>query len=172
MTENNNAQTMSLEDITRALTELAKHVEAIRGGENAPELDPNDPLNEIVGDDRVATDSSAVTDVRVRTLLEDSGEPRTIRNLLKTYMKTIDPDNWYTLRSTSTRKYYRIIRVYNQYVTTPDGSSQVWTSGHDISLPVPIEELTAGWRVGNSYKVLDVFELNSKKYIIAEIDNS
>ena len=28
MTENN---TMSLEDITRALTELAKHVEAIRG---------------------------------------------------------------------------------------------------------------------------------------------
>lgn len=39
MAENNNAQTMSLEDITRALTELAKHVEAIRGGEGEPELD-------------------------------------------------------------------------------------------------------------------------------------
>lgn len=170
MTENNN-QTMSLEDITRALTELAKHVEAIRGSESEPELDPNDPLNVIVADNLVATDSSSVTDARVLTLLEDSGEPRTIRNLLKTYMKTINPDNWYTLRRASTRKYYRIIRVRNQYVTTPDGSSQVWTSGHDISLPVPIEDLAAGWRVGNSYKVLDVFELNSKKYIIAEIDN-
>lgn len=169
MTENNN-HTMSLEDITRALTELAKHVEAIRGGENAPELDPNDPLNAIVGDDHVATDSSPVTDNRVRILLDESGEPRTIRNLLKTYMKTINPDNWYTLRLDSTRKHYRIIRVCNQCVTTPDGSSQVWTSGHDISLPVPIEDLAAGWRVGNSYKVLDVFELNSKKYIIAEID--
>lgn len=170
MTENNTP--MTLDDITRALTELAKHVEAIRGGENAPELDPNDPLNEIVGEDRVATDSSDVTDARVRTLLEDSGEPRTIRNTLKTYMETINPDNWYTMRSPSTRKYYRIIRVSNQYVTTPDGSSQVWTSGHDISLPVPIEDLAAGWRVGNSYKVLDVFELNNKKYLIAELDNA
>lgn len=43
MTENNNNQTVSLEDITRALTELAQKVEAIRGGENAPELDPSDP---------------------------------------------------------------------------------------------------------------------------------
>lgn len=169
MTENN--QTMSLEEITRALTELAKHVEAIRGGENAPELDPTDPLNVIVEDDHMATDSSSVTDAQVHTLFEESGKPRTIRNLLKTYMKTSNPDNWYTLRRASTRKYYRIIRVSNQYVTTPDGSSQVWTSGYDISLPVPPEDLTAGWCVGNSYKVLDVFELNSKKYIIAEIDN-
>lgn len=170
MTENNN-QTMSLEDITRALTELAQKVEAIRGGENAPGLDPSDPLNGIVADDHVATDSSSVTDAQVRTLFEESGEPRTIRNLLKTYMKTDNPDSWYTVRFSSTRKYYRIIRVSNKCVTTPDGSSRVWTSGYDISLPVPIEDLAAGWCVGNSYKVLDVFELNSKKYIIAEIDN-
>lgn len=166
-----NTPIMSLEDITRTLTELAKHVEAIRGGENVPVLDPNDPLNEIVADDHMATDSSSVTDAQVRALFEESGEPRTIRNVLKTYMKTSDPDNWYTLRLASTRKYYRIIRVSNRYVTTPDGSSQVWTSGYDISLPVPIEDLAAGWCVGNSYKVLDVFELNSKKYIIAEIAN-
>lgn len=151
MTENNNAQTMSLEDITRALTELAQHVEAIRGGESEPELDPTDPLNVIVADDHDATDSSSVTDAQVRALFEKSGEPRTIRNLLKTYMKTSDPDNWYTLRLASTRKYYRIIRVSNRYVTTPDGSSQVWTSGYDISLPVRIEDLAAGWCVGNSW---------------------
>lgn len=157
--------------IVATLTELTKAVEAIRGGESEPELDPNDPLNVIVGDDHVATDSSAVTDAQVRTLFEESGKPRTIRNLLKAYMRTIDPDSWYTLRWASTRKHYRILRVFNQYVTTPDGGSQTWTSGHDISLPVPIEDLAAGWCVGNSYKVLDVFELNSKKYIIAEIDN-
>lgn len=85
-------------------------------------------------------------------------------------MMTNNPDSWYTLRLGSTRKHYRIIRVRNQCVTTPDGSSQTWTSGFDISLPVPIEDLAAGWCVGNSYKVLDVFELNSEKYIIAEID--
>jgi hypothetical protein len=56
MTENNN-QTMSLEDITRALTELAKHVEAIRGGENTPELDPNDPLNVVLPTTQVAYDA-------------------------------------------------------------------------------------------------------------------
>lgn len=161
-----------LASIVAALTELTQKVEAIRGGENAaPTLDPNDPLNGIVGDDLVATDSSGVTDDQVRTLFAESGKPRTIRNLLTAYMMTTDPDNWYTLRFASTRKCYRIIRVYNQYVTTPDGGSQTWTSGHDISLPVPIEDLAAGWCVGNSYKVLDVFELNSKKYIIAEIDN-
>lgn len=160
-----------LASIVATLTELTKAVEAIRGGENTPELDPNDPLNVIVGDNRVATDSSAVTDAQVRILFEESGKPRTIRNLLKAYMMTIDPDNWYTLRWAPTRKHYRILRVFNQYVTTPDGGSQTWTSGHDISLPVPIEDLAAGWCVGNSYKVLDVFELNSKKYIIAEIDN-
>ena len=169
MSFNNN----DLAAIVAALTELTQKVEAIRGGENAaPDLDPSDPLNDIVGEERGATDSSAITDARVRTLLEDSGEPRTIRNTLKTYMKTLNPDNWYTMRSPSTRKYYRIVRVFNQYVTTPDGSSQLWTSGHDISLPVPVEDLAAGWRVGNSYKVLDVFELNDKKYLIAELDNA
>lgn len=171
MSFNNNNN--NLEAIVAALTELTQKVEAIRGGtETAPELDPNDPLNELVEEDQVATDSSAVTDSRVHTLLEDSGAPRTLRNLLKTYMMTINPDNWYTVRSRSTRKYYRIVRVFTTYVTTPDGSSQSWTSGYDISLPVPLNELTAGWRVGNAYKVLEVFELDNKKYVIAEIDNS
>lgn len=170
MTENN--QTMSLEDITRALTEIAQHVEAIRGSESKPELDPNDPLNEIMEPGQVAIDSSALADIRVRTLLEDSVEPRTLRNLLKTYMRTLNPDSWYTVRSCSTRKYYRIVRVFNRYVTTPDGNSQLWASGYGISLPVSIEDLTAGWRVGNAYKVLDVFELNDKKYVIAEMDNT
>lgn len=54
MTENNDRD---LASIIATLTELTKAVEAIRGGENTPELNPNDPLNEIVGDDHVATDS-------------------------------------------------------------------------------------------------------------------
>lgn len=167
MTENNDRD---LASIVATLTELTKAVEAIRGGENTPELDTSDPLNKIVGDDQVATDSAPATDARVRILFEESGKPRTIRNLLMAYMMTNNPDSWYTLRFDTIRKNYRIIRVRNQCVTTPDGSSQTWTSGHDISLPVPIEDLAAGWCVGNSYKVLDVFELNSEKYIIAEID--
>lgn len=170
MTENN----PNLVSLLEALAKVLKMIEATRDSsrENEPELGPNDPLNEIVDPGQVATDSSAVTDSLVRTLLEDSGEPHTLRNLLKTYMMTPDPDSWYTVRSRSTRKYYRIVRVFNRYVTTPDGRSQLWASGHDISLPVSIEDLTAGWCVGNAYKVLDVFELNDKKYVIAEMDNT
>ena len=157
MTKNN----PNLVSLLEALAEVLKMIEATRDSsrENESELDPNDPLNEIMEPGQVATDSSTLADTRVRTLLEDSVEPRTLRNLLKTYMRTLDPDDWYTVRSRSTRKYYRIVRVFNRYVTTPDGSSQLWASGHGISLPVSIEDLTAGWRVGNAYKVLEVFEL-------------
>lgn len=75
MTENNN-QTMSLEDITRALTELAKHVEAIRGGESEPELDPNDPLNAIVGNLRERfSPVSPTARLRVDSYLAEKGKP-------------------------------------------------------------------------------------------------
>lgn len=138
MTENNN-QTMSLEDITRALGELAKHVEAIRGGENAPELDPSDP--------------------------------RTIRNFLKALMRKPSADSWYTVRSLDSRKYYRISLVSEEAhdLTKPDGSVLRQTLTHDFTLPVPPEELTAGWVIRAEGKVLDVFEMDDKKYAIYEM---
>lgn len=169
MTENNN-QTMSLEDITRALTELAKHVEAIRGGESEPELDPSDPLNETSDSPWCATDANNSEDERANNILSEYGSPRTIRNFLKALMRRENADNWYTVRSLTSRKYYRISRVEGVHkLTKPDGSPFPQCRSHDFILPVAPEELTAGWVYRDTTKVLDVFEQDGTTYTIYEM---
>ena len=168
MTENN--QTMSLEDLTRALTELAQHVEAIRGGESEPELDPSDPLNETSEHPWCAPDATDSEDERANNSLRESGEPRTIRNFLKELMRKPNADSWYTVRSRVTRKYYRISRVDDvSGITKPNGYAFMQSRTHDFTVPVPSEELTAGWVIGNTAKVLDIFEVDGKKYTIYEL---
>lgn len=170
MTENNNNQTMSLEDITRALTELAQKVEAIRGGENAPELDPSDPLNETSEHPWCAPDATNSEDERADNTISEWGAPRTIRNFLKALVSPESADSWYTVRSLATRKRYRISRVDNvSGITKPDGYAFMKSRTHDFTVPVPREELTAGWVISATAKVLDVFEVGGKKYTIYEL---
>ena len=169
MTENNN-QTMSLEDITRALTELAQKVEAIRGGENAPELDPSDPLNETSEHPWCAPDATNSEDERADNTISEWGAPRTIRNFLKALVSQKSADSWYTVRSLATRKRYRISRV--DEVPSPatlNGYNFMQSRTHDFTLPVSLEELTAGWVYSGTAKVLDVFEVNGEKYTIYEL---
>lgn len=169
MTENNN-QTMSLEDITRALTEMAKHVEAIRGGESEPELDPSDPLNETSEHPWCAPDATSSEDERADNTISAWGAPRTIRNFLKALVSTENADSWYTVRSLATRKRYRISRVDGvSGITKPDGYAFAQSRTHDFIVPIPREELTAGWVIGTAAKVLDVFEVEGKKYTIYEL---
>lgn len=40
---------------------------------------------------------------------------------------------------------------------------------HDFTLPVSLEDLTAGWVYSGTAKVLDVFEVNGEKYTIYEL---
>lgn len=170
MTENNNNQTMSLEDITRALTELAQKVEAIRGGENTPELDPNDPLNETSEHPWCAPDATNSEDERADNTISEWGAPRTIRNFLKALVSKESADSWYTVRSLATRKRYRISRV--DEVPSPatlNGYNFMQSRTHDFTLPVSLEELTAGWVYRGTAKVLDVFEVNGEKYTIYEL---
>ena len=170
MTENNN-QTMSLEDITRALTELAQKVEAIRGGENAaPALDPSDPLNETSEHPWCAPDATNSEDERANNTISVWGAPRTIRNFLKALVSQESADSWYTVRSLATRKRYRISRVYNvSGITKPDGCACVQSRTRDFIIPIDPEELTAGWVIGTTAKVLDVFEVEGEKYTIYEL---
>lgn len=170
MTENN--QTMSLEDITRALTEIAQHVDAIRGGESAPELDPNDPLNKVLPDNHVAYDAEGADDARMNRTLASSGEPRTIRNVLQAYVKSPAPDGWYTLRSGDNR--YRIARAYRLRVTSPVGITKTVVVVCDFGLPLRnSEELSAGWVIEDTpegpVKVLDVYEHAGEQYLIYEM---
>lgn len=172
MTENNNNnQTMSLEDITRALGELAKHVEAIRGGENAaPALDPSDPLNETSEHPWCAPDATEAEDERANNTISAWGAPRTIRNFLKALVSKEGADSWYTVRSLATRKRYRISRV--DEVPSPatlNGYDFLQARTHDFTLPVSLEELTDGWVFRGTAKVLDVFKLDDTTYAIYEL---
>lgn len=171
MTENNNNnQTMSLEDITRALTELAKHVEAIRGGESAPALDPNDPLNETSEHPWCAPDATNSEDERANNTISEWGAPRTIRNFLKALVSRENADSWYTVRSLATRKRYRISRVSEENeLLKLGGYAFTQCKTQDFTVPVPPEELTAGWVIGTTANVLDVFEVEGKKYTIYEL---
>lgn len=169
MTENNN-QTMSLEDITRALTELTKAVEAIRGGESTPELDPSDPLNETSESPWCATDANDSENERANNILSEWGAPHTIRNFLKALMSKEHSDSWYTVRSLASRKYYRISRVDEvSGITAPDGYAFMQSRAHDFTVPVTLEELTAGWVIDTTAKVLDVFKLDGTTYSIYEM---
>lgn len=170
MTENNNNnQTMSLEDITRALGELAKHVEAIRGGENAPELDPDDPLNEILPTNYEVFDATCEEISDAHNHLGASGEPRTIRNFLKALMQGDDPDSFYTATAPTTGKRYRICQVSARYYTAPDGSRRTTAYLRPApDMPVPPEELVPGWKLDGNVEVLEVFELRGKKCALLE----
>lgn len=163
-----------LASIVATLTELTKAVEAIRGGENSPELDPSDPLNEVLSSGIwTATDASTITDDAANRILESSGEPRTLRNFLKALVQTHDPDRWYTVRSRATRKRYRVyLAELRNQSTAPDGTTRGVTGTHDFYLPVAPEEVGAGWVIPRVAKVLDVFEWEGEKYLIAELINS
>lgn len=167
MTENNNND---LASIVAALTELTQKVEAIRGGESEPELDPNDPLNEISEGPWCATDANNSEDERANDTLSEWGSPRTIRNFLKALVRKENADSWYTVRSRVSRKYYRISQVEEvSWITTPDGRALVQSRTHDFILPVSPEELTAGWIYRDTAKVLDVFKLGNATYTIYEM---
>ena len=160
---------MSLDDIARALTELTKHVEAIRGGENAPELDPSDPLNEIVGAEHGANDATDTENELAAERIQASGEPSTIRNFLAALMKREGADRWYTISSPRTGKSYRISLITARHsATDPDGTARSITRAHDFELPASLEEVAAGWVVEDTAKVLDVFKLGLRTYTIYE----
>lgn len=169
MTTNNNDPAA----IVAALTELTQKVEAIRGGEKAaPVLDPNDPLNEISESPWCATDANDSEDERANASIDEFGAPRTIRNFLKALMRKEHADSWYTVRSHATRKLYRISRVDEvSGITKPDGYALMQSRAHDFTIPVTLEELTAGWVIGTTAKVLDVFKLGDITYTIYELLN-
>lgn len=163
-----------LASIIASLTELTKAVEAIRGGETEPELDPNDPLNVVLPTTHVAYDASGGDDTKMNRILASSGEPRTIRNVLQAYAQLSSPDDWYTLRSGDNR--YRISLTRHHRVTSPAGVTQTVVSTNDFGIHLPGSEgLSAGWVVEGppvgTAKVLDVYAHADKQYLIYELSD-
>lgn len=160
MTENIPPKT--LEDIARALSELA---EAIRGGENEQEPDP---LDEVLPGRHKAADAFGSDGSHAEDILAETGAPRTIRNLLKALMRVPRSDEYYTVFSPSTEMRYRIYRVRGISALNHDGSPVPLSRTNDFCLPVSPKDLAPGWDIPGVARVLEVFWKSRKCYIIAE----
>lgn len=158
-----------LASIIATLTELTKAVEAIRGGASEPELDPSDPLNEVLPSDHKVVDSSTLEDDEADRRLEESGEPRTVRNLLKAMMERDEAEAEYYLRSPRTYTRYRILRVLHKPFKRPDGTSfyDVATAHFAIPANVSANQLV-GTTYDGTYKILETYENNADTYFIVE----
>ena len=165
MTENNR----DLASIIATLTELTKAVEAIRGGENTPELDPNDPLNEVLPSAHKVVDSSTWEDDEADLRLEESGEPRTVRNLLKAMMERDGADVEYFLRSPRTHTRYRILRVLHKPFQRPDGTRFYGAATAYFAIPANVSaNQLVGTTYDGTYKILETYENNLDTYFIVE----
>lgn len=165
MTTNND-----LAAIVAALTELTQKVEAIRGGtETAPELDPNDPLNEVLPSDHTVVDSSTWEDGEADRRLEASGEPRTVRNLLKAMMERDGAEVEYYLRSPRTHTRYRILRVLHKHFKRPDGTSFYNEATAYFAIPANVSaNQLVGTTYDGTYKILETYGNNRDTYFIVE----
>lgn len=158
-----------LASIVATLTELTKAVEAIRGGENPPELDPNDPLNEVLPNDHKVVDSSTWEDNEADKRLEESGEPRTVRNLLKTMMERDGAEVEYYLRSPRTHTRYRILRVLHKPFQRHDGTSFYDAATAYFAIPANVSaNQLVGTTYDGTYKILETYESNLDTYFIVE----
>ena len=158
-----------LASIVATLTELTKAVEAIRGGESEPELDPNDPLNEVLPSDHKVVDSSTWEDDEADRRLEESGEPRTVRNLLKAMIERDGAEAEYYLRSPRTNTRYRILRVLHKPFKRPDGTSFYDAATAHFAIPANVSaNQLVGTTYDGTYRILETYENNLDTYFIVE----
>ena len=140
-------------------------------GECAPKLDPNDPLSEVVPYEHAATDVSRYHHTEVIQRLQRMDEPRTIRNLLREYMRDSVCGTRYTIKSPSTGATYRIYRLETVSLKNPSGREHEHlynTPDFPVFCAASITKLV-GWTIRNEYKVLDAFVDCGHKYIITEV---
>nr|DAV69136.1 MAG TPA: hypothetical protein [Caudoviricetes sp.] len=166
----------SLASLAATLAEVSRQLEAICGSEGESEstrvLDL-DPLNELVDSSvrvRFSTDKRRLL---ADEYLQETGKPRTLRNLLAAHIHTSPDARWYTLASPTSGASYRIFRIFECLVTSPTGDTP------DPMLSTPFFALPLGKRgteligwsitfIGITYKVLDTYEANGHSYIITE----
>ena len=127
-------------------------------------------VREVLPESLTATDSLNSDDRGMNRILMSSGEPRTIRNVLKAYTQVSVPDAWYTIRSHTSNKRYRISEARPHRVTAPGGSSRPVHSTRDFGIYLySSEKLSAGWVIEGVAKVLDTYERAGKQYLIYEM---
>lgn len=161
----------TLENIASTLNAIASHMGVTPGGASAPEATPNDPLNEVVPSDRESPDVSAYHHLEVVQRLQRMDEPRTIRNLLREYMRDSVCGQYYTIKSPTTGATFRIYRPEVVSLKGPSGLEyeRLYTTPHfPLGGGIGFTNMV-GWTIQNEYKVIDAFEDCGHKYLIAEV---
>lgn len=162
-----NKQTLeSIEGLLRAIT---AHLGITPGGASTPEINPNDPLDEVLEEpSSVQCITNLGADVFNR--LERVGRTRTIRNVLKELMRRETSVTNRTVLSEKTGKGYRIYLARPYRIDIPSSLPHTMFSTADFPLPGLVKpEAMKGWTVEGKAKVLDAFEINDEQYFICEL---
>lgn len=140
-------------------------------GEWAPGFDPADPLSEVVPYNHKSPNVSSYHHLEVVQRLQRMGEPRTLRNLLREYMRDSVCAQLYTIKSPTTGALFAIYRLKVCSMTSPSGieHNHVYTTPHfSVTYGEGFPKLI-GWTIKGEYKVLDAFEDCGHKYLITEL---
>ena len=158
----------TLENIEGLLRDIAAHLGSTPGDASAPEINPNDPLDEVL-EEHSSVDGPSIHGAEVFHRLERVGRATTIRNVLKELMRRETIINSRTVRSEKTGKVYRIYLTTRQSCTHSGGKTVTMYSTSDFSIPRLLEGGLVGWRIGDFATVLEAFEMNDDQYLICEM---
>lgn len=157
-------------DYSRILDALRAIIEVVDKARSELPDEPCDPLDEVVSG--YAPSTSPNHDAEADAWLEQSGKPRTLRNLLTAYVHARPSTNFVSASSPSTRKWYRILRVRSSRAKHPENDVFSTPIEFTESFPLPLHppaERLVGWTFDEKYKVLDYCEIEGNTYLIAVV---
>lgn len=156
-------------DDSRILDALRAIIEVVDKARSELPDEPCDPLDEVVSG--YAPSTSPNHDAEADAWLEQSGKPRTLRNLLKAYMERKDADDVYSISLGGgwNRGAVRVMRVRRLTFNRPGHDSFYVDSTPLFPVPfgVPVSDLV-GFTILGEHKVLDTYEANGNSYLIVQ----
>lgn len=159
----------TLESIESTLKAIALHMGVTSGGASTPEINPNDPLDEVL-EESSSVHGPAIRGTEVFNRLERVGRTPTIRNVLKELMRRESLSLSSTVSSEKTGKNFRIYLARPYRINIPSSLPHTMFSTADFPLPGLVKpEAMKGWTIEGKAEVLDAFEMNDELYFICEL---
>lgn len=158
----------TLENIENTLNAIASHMGLTTGDASAPEINPDNPLDEVLTK-HTSVNTLFQHGADAFRRLEQVGRPSTLRNVLKELMRRETVARSFSVVSEKTGKVYRIYLASRQLCTHSGGKTVTMYSTSDFSIPRLVEGGLVGWRIGDLAQVLEAFEMNDDQYLICEM---
>lgn len=144
-------------NIESTLKAIALLMGVTSGGASTPEINPNDPLDEVL-EESSSVHGPSIRGTEVFNRLERVGRTPTIRNVLKELMRRESISLSSTVSSEKTGKNF------------PRSLPHTTFSTADFPLPGLVKpEAMKGWTIEGKAEVLDAFEMNDELYFICEL---